>query len=65
MGKDIRNNPRAPERHHSELFKMSKFKAVGAALCTQPNALSARKRDHDAEEEDQYQHAGEYSDEDE
>ncbi|KAE9007195.1 hypothetical protein PR003_g8215 [Phytophthora rubi] len=52
MGKDVRYHPNAPERHHSELFKMSKFKAVGATLCTQPNAMSARKR----EEEE----AGEY-----
>ncbi|GMF37419.1 unnamed protein product [Phytophthora lilii] len=59
MGKDIRSHPRAPERHHSQLFKMSKFKAVGATLCTQPNAHSSRKCEDDADSQpagDDYVH---------
>ncbi|TMW66180.1 hypothetical protein Poli38472_003945 [Pythium oligandrum] len=30
--KDVRVNPKPAERHHSELFKMSKFKNVGSML---------------------------------
>lgn len=53
LGKDVRNHPKVAER---ELFKMSKFKAVGATLCTQPNAISARRRE---EEEERRRYAGE------
>ncbi|KAJ8523795.1 hypothetical protein ON010_g17324 [Phytophthora cinnamomi] len=59
LGKDVRNHPKVQER---ELFKMSKFKAVGATLCTQPGAISARRRE---EEEDRRRYAaGEYEEED-
>lgn len=36
IGKDVRNHIRPPDRHHAELFKMSKFKAIGPILNTQP-----------------------------
>ncbi|KAI9998820.1 hypothetical protein PInf_003411 [Phytophthora infestans] len=45
VGKDIRNYPRALQR---EPFKMTKFKAVGPTLYTQPNA---RKPGTEEEEE--------------
>ncbi|KAG7376939.1 hypothetical protein PHYPSEUDO_012401 [Phytophthora pseudosyringae] len=66
MGKDIRNYPRATAR---EPFKMSKFKAVGPTLYTQPNALSALRRDQEAaaaeEEGYEYQYAdSEYTEDD-
>ncbi|ETP34859.1 hypothetical protein F442_16887 [Phytophthora nicotianae P10297] len=51
VGKDIRNYPRASPR---DPFKMSKFKAVGPTMYTQPNA---RKQEPTEEEEYQSHYA--------
>ncbi|KAL7686872.1 putative cilia-and flagella-associated protein [Plasmopara halstedii] len=45
IGKDVRHYIKTPERHPSELFKMSKFKSVGSTLYTQPTPRHQKREE--------------------